>query len=172
MNCEKLQENLYDYLDDTLSPGEKAAAEKHFIGCSVCRDAVQRELLLAETMSNRFRLAVEPVALDEHKMARAVQRSIVKSAERSPYPFWSRLAIPLAAAALILIGATWLVHRVGSGRTSSLSAVDSMAASAQLVPIHFSYAVPEYTFQREGTMVIDALTYETHTVDGALVARK
>jgi len=175
MNCEHLQENLYDYLDDILSSAEKAAAEKHLLSCSICREAVQRELFHAETISNQLRQAVEPVALGENaqrQMARAVQRSIAKSPERSPFSFWSRLAIPLAAAALILISASWLAHRVISGRTSNRSTVNSVAASAQVVPIHFSYSVPEYTFQKEGALVIDALTYERRSVDGALIARK
>ena len=175
MNCEQLQENLYDYLDDALSPVEKAAAEKHILNCSLCREAVQRELHFAKTISNHFSQAVESVALDENtrrRMARAVQRSIPQSSECSSYSFWSRVAIPLAAAALILFVATWLVHRTTSRHTSNHRSVDSLAASPPVVPVHFSYSVPEYTFRKEGNRVIDALTYETRSVDGALLAKR
>lgn len=174
MNCEHLQESLYDYLDDILSPAERGAVQKHLDACSVCGQAVQRELLLARTLSDRFRQAVGLIALDpnaQRAMARTVQRRVTKCQRYSSFSFWRRLAMPFAAATLVLAGAIWLGRQVISEPTRYSNAPFSLAGGA-LVPIHFSYPVPHYIFQREGTMIVDALTYDTNVADGALLASK
>jgi anti-sigma factor RsiW len=177
MNCERLRENLYDYLDDALSPAEKAAAQRHLLGCSVCRQAVQSELLLEQTLSSQLKQAVETIALDasaRRGMARAVQRRIAESQKRSSFSFWSRLAVPVAAAGLILMAAIsiWIGQHSIAGRDPHLDARVSPGAGHREVPIHVSYSVPGYTFQREGALVVDALTSDTRVVDGALLAKK
>src|SRR5690242_19853906 len=121
MKCEHLQENLYDYLDDTLSPPEKAAAEEHLLACEFCRQIVQRELQLARTLSDRFSQAVESVSLDanaQRGLAIAVQRSLQTSQQRFSFAFWPRLAMPIAAAAVLLLATIWLGHHVVSQSSS------------------------------------------------------
>jgi anti-sigma factor RsiW len=170
MNCGHFQERLYDYLDDTLSPPEKAAADDHLLGCRVCRQAIQSELMLARTISNRLKQAVEPVALDANArraMARAVERSFAQSHQQASVFFWLRLAMPFAALALILMSGIWISQRVISRQTEHLNKPNSVA-SRGVVSIHFSYSVPDYTFRKEGTLVVDALTPDTRSIDGAL----
>jgi anti-sigma factor RsiW len=175
MNCEHLQEILYDYLDDTLSPAEKASAEKHLLGCSACRQALQREVLLAQTLSDRLKQGVEKIAMDtnaQRGIVRAVQRRIAHPFERLSFSFWSRLAVPVAASGLVLIGAIWLGHRFFTRQNSHPNAPVSLITSSYEVPVHDSYAVPTYIFQREGGLVIDALTDDTRSMDGALLVKR
>ena len=175
MNCERLQQILYDYLDDTLSPAEKASAEKHLIGCSACRQALQREVLLAQTLSDRLGQGVEKIAMDtnaQRGMVRAVQRRVAPPLERLPFSFWGRLAVPVAASGLVLIGAIWIGHRFFAGQHPNSNSPVSLTTSSQEVPVHDSYAVPTYTFQREGGLVIDALTDDIRFMDGALLVKR
>ena len=175
MNCERLQPDLCDYLDGTLSPEEKAAAQEHLLGCSACRQALQREQLLTQTLAAQLQQAVEAVALDaqgQRIMARAVQRRIAKSEEPRLFSFWNRIALPFAAAALVLLGTIWLVNQVASQRTSLVKAPPTMAAGRAIVPVHLLYSVPNYIFHKEGNVIVDALTYDTRSMDGALLAKK
>lgn len=175
MNCERLQEILYDYLDDTLSPAEKASAEKHLIGCSACRQELQREVLLARTLSDRLGQVVEKIALDtnvQKMMGRAVHRRIAKPSEPLLFSFWIRLAVPVAASGLVLIGAISIGSRFFSGQHPNSNSPVSLTSSSREVPVHDSYAVPTYTFQREGGLVIDALTDDTRSMDGALLVKR
>ena len=173
MNCEQLRENLYDYLDGSLLPSEQAAAERHLAGCLVCREAVRRESQLAQSLSRRFEQAVETVALDpvtRRGMAAAVERKVAGSRERPPVLFWRRLALPFAAAAVMLMAAIWMRHHFVAGPNSHLETARLPAPSDNHeVRIHVSYSVPGYIFRKEGHLVIDALTCNTLVADGALL---
>ncbi len=170
MNCEHL--NLYDYLDDSLSPSRKAAAEKHLAGCPACREAVRRESQLAQSLFSRLEQAVETVALDpaaQRVMATAVERKIAQDRERPLVLFWRRLAWPLAAAAVILMAALWMEHHfVAEQNPHAQTARLPARADHREVLIHLSYSVPGYTFRKEGNLVVDALTCDTLVADGTL----
>ena len=173
MNCEQLQENLFEYLDETLSPAEKAAAEKHLAGCGVCRDTVQRELLQAQTLSSRLSQAIESVALDSNAQRRIVNtvRSRSAKSRESSFSFWSRFAVPACVAAVVLIAASWIGHHRFTEGNSRSNAGVSLAPTGR-VPIHFSYSIPDYFFHQEGGVVVDTLIIDTRFVDGALLARE
>jgi anti-sigma factor RsiW len=175
MNCEHLRENLYDYLDGSLSPSGKAAAEEHLARCLACRQAVQRESQLAQSLFSRLEQAVETVALDSltrRRMATAVERKIAQSRERPFVLFWSRLALPFAAAAAILMAAIWMGLHFVAGQNSHLQTARlPRPAGNREVLIHLSYSVPAYTFRKEGNLVVDALTCDTIVADGALLVK-
>ncbi len=197
MNCGHFQEDLYDYLDDTLGPARKAAAEEHLRTCGGCRDMVQGELALAETLSTRLERAVESVALDADARSRIAKAVLQSSGEEGAKPNrwllslllgrsgagrrgashaviqspW-RLAFPVAAAALILIGGIWISHRLLPDRVTNRQMPASLAASDRVTSVHVFCSVPAYTFQAEGDLVIDALTRETVSMDVPLVAER
>ena len=175
MNCEHLRENLYEYLDDSLSTPEKAAAQQHLSGCPVCREAVRRESQLARSLSGRLEQAVEMVALDpvaRRGMATAVERKLAASRDRPPVLFWSCLAWPFATAAVILMVAIWMgLHSVAGQNSHSEMARLPAPGGNREVLIHLSYSVPGYTFRKEGNLVIDALTSDTLVADGALLMK-
>jgi anti-sigma factor RsiW len=175
MNCEHLQEIFYDYLDDTLSAAEKAVAEKHLLGCSACRQALQREALVAQTLSGRLGQAVDEIVLDanaQRRMVREVQRKVGDPSEAWSFAFWGRLAVPGVASGLVLIGAIWIGYRFFAGQHPNSNSPVSLTTSSREVPVHDSYAVPTYTFHREGGLVIDALTDDIRFMDGALLVKR
>ena len=172
MNCEHLRESIYDYLDDSLSPSDKADAERHLSGCAACREVVGRETDLAQSLSSRFEEAVDAVALDpivRREMVAAVERKVAGPGERAPLGFWKRLALPFAAAAVILVVAVSMGHHFSGGeRSHGETALAPTPVEKGEAVIHVSYSVPGYTFRREGNLVIDALTFDTLVADGAL----
>lgn len=199
MNCGHFQENLYDYLDDTLSPSEKAAAEEHLLQCSACQQAVQSELLLARTLSTRLTQAVESINLDSNARKGITRAALQTLGREEPRPHRSlvslllgrrqpvrdgfqssvepgswqrRLVLPFAAAVLVTIGGLWLGRQFLSERSASHDPTGSMAVTDQAVSVHVFCSVPTYSFQREGNMVVDALTYDTRSMDGALLEKK
>jgi anti-sigma factor RsiW len=173
MNCQHL--DLYGYLDDSLSPSEKAAAQRHLSGCRVCRQAVRRESQLASSLSSRLEQVVETVALDplaRRGMAMAVGRKIAQSSQRPLVPLWSRLALPLVTAAVMLMAAIWMGRYFVAGQNSHLdTAYIPTLANDREISIHVAYSAPGYTFRREGNLVIDALTHDTWVADGALLVK-
>jgi len=170
MNCEHLRESLYEYLDDSLSPSEKAAAQRHLAECASCREAVRREQQLAHSLSSRFELAVQPLSLDpaaQRSMVAALSRKISPLPVRPPVSFWSRFALPLSAATAVLVLGIWMGRSFISGRDSTAH-VQPYAAERGVV-VHISYSQPQYIFQKKGSMVIDSLVSDTRVADGAMV---
>lgn len=177
MNCERFQEILLEYVDDALSPAEKAAAQAHLGECSSCRELVQDEWLTRQVLSGRLREAVEPVTLDAHtkrRMAAAIRKQIESTPESkktSVFATWMfHLLIPASAACLILIFAIWLGHSFIRPRDPS--ATISPGPVVIEIPVHASYSALHYTFRQEGAMVVDALTSDTRVTDGTLLAKR
>jgi anti-sigma factor RsiW len=192
MNCGHFQEDLYDFLDDTLAPAKKAAAEEHLRTCGACRDLVQGELALTETLSTRLERAVEPVALDaagRRKIAEALRRSTAEATHPDSVSFLARLfgmrgselgtagaviqspwrlALPVAAAALLLVAGIWVGPRFLRERSASRIAPGSVAVAEPFVAVHASDSVPVYTFQNDGNYVVDAITIDMLSMDGSL----
>ncbi len=169
MNCERLQENLYEYLDGTLSPDEKAAAEKHMLACNTCRQALQNERLTAQTLSGQFKEAVAKIELDagaRPSMERAVRQTLDSQPKQRSTPFWMRLIWPAMAAGAALIVVVFLGNRFRAVSHSTIAQVPA----GRVVPVQVSYSAPRYTFRRDGAQVVDALTDDRRTVDGALMA--
>ncbi len=197
MNCGKFQESLYEYLDSTLPPAEKAQAEAHLGACGACRELVQNEFRLAQVLSTRLEKAVESVALDADARSRIAKAVLQASGEEGAKPNrwllslllgrsgagrrgashaviqrpW-RLAFPVFAAALVVIGGIWISHRLFPERVPNRQMPASLAASDGATSVHVACSVPAYTFQAEGDLVIDALTRETVSMDVPLVAER
>lgn len=74
MNCERFQEYLFEYMDDSLPLSERAVAEQHLAGCSACREAAQQESQLTQSLSRWLEQAIEPVALNTAAKRRMATR--------------------------------------------------------------------------------------------------
>jgi anti-sigma factor RsiW len=192
MNCGHFQEDLYEYLDDTLAPAEKVAAEAHLRTCGACRDLVQGELALAHALSSQLERAVESVALDAAGRGRitdAVRRSTAAARRPDSVSFLARLfgmgalepgtpgavsqspwrfALPVAAAALLMVTGIWVGPRLLRERSASRIAPGSVAVAEPFVAVHASDSVPVYTFQNDGNYVVDAITIDMLSMDGSL----
>ena len=192
MNCGHFQENLYEYLDDTLAPAEKAAAEAHLRTCGACRDLVQAESALAQALSSQLERAVESVSLDaagRSRITNAVRRSTAGTTRPDSVSFFARLlgsrasesgtrspdirspwrfALPIAAAALLLATGIWVGPRFLHEHGASRITPGSLADAEPVVDVHASNCVAVYTFQNDGNFVVDAITVDTLSIDGSL----
>ena len=170
MNCRQFQDELYEYLEGSLSLQDQAAAEQHLAQCAACRLAFQGERETARRLSNTFRGATDALRLPPEVGRRVVTAlSQPRGAAEEPrieLCFWRRWAWPLAAAAvglLVLVGFFSFVQVPGLRMARPPSRETGEAALVQ-----FSYVVPTYTFRREGGFVVDALTYQTNVVNQKL----
>lgn len=176
MNCEGFQKNLLDYVDDALSPTEKAEAQAHLGECGACRELVQDEWLVGQVISDRLREAVETVTLNAHAQRRMASE-VLKQIENAPepkrtfsLPSWIRFAIP--AAALVLVSAFWIGRSLIGSRDLPQKRVSSTGSGDVEVRVHLSYSEPHYTFRQQGGMVVDALISDTRVTDGTLLPKK
>ena len=177
MNCERFQKNLFEYLDESLSPSDMAAARSHLGGCSVCRKVLQRELERAEAISGRLEQMVKRVTLEPHvqrAMVAAVEREIAGPHRPSPVSFWRRLALPFATAAALLMASSWVgYHFYEAGNIQHpTSNIQHPLNSGEQVLVHVAYSVPEYTFEQKDDTVIDALTNVPRVADGTLLVNR
>jgi len=172
MNCRRFQDELYEYLDGSLSPRAQAAAEQHLAGCAGCRQALQAERETAQCLSNTFRGATESLQLPPEVGCRVVaalaQQRCAPDEPRGEAIFWHRWAWPLAAAAsgLVLLAGFFFFARAPGPEMPR----PHPHLAGEGVSIQLSYVVPTYTFRREGGFVVDALTYQTNVVNQKLRA--
>jgi len=170
MNCRRFQNDLYEYQEGSLSPRVRAAAEKHLSECAACRQRLEQEQQVAQSLADGFRRTAAPLQLppsvgrrvltaiaDEGRAAHQAQGHVLLS----PHSTWP---LALAASVLLLLGGWALFLRApGPGGTRPQPRLAEGDVSIQL-----SYVVPVYTFRQEGGTVIDALTYQTNVLNERL----
>jgi anti-sigma factor RsiW len=173
MNCRRFQHRLYEYLDGTLPPGKQAAAESHLSGCAACRQALQAERQIAQSLSEKFRRTTDSLRLPPEVQRRVLaaladQRRASDEGQGSLFS-WGRWAWPLglATSSLLLVAGVFIYVRASRPQTGP--AQPRLAGGEVLVQL--SYVVPTYTFRQEGGFVIDALTYQTNVIDERLPAQ-
>lgn len=173
MNCGRFEREIYEYLDGSLSPRARAAAERHLSGCAACRQKVSQERWSAQSLSDKFRRATDslqlPPQFGHRVLAALADEHGVPDTQQGIVLFWRRLVWPLAAAAsglLLLAGFFFFVRPPGPEAPHS-----QPHAAENEVSVHLSYVLPIYTFRREGGFVIDALTYQTNVIDERLPAQ-
>ena len=172
MNCRRFQNDLYEYQEGSLSPRVRAAAEKHLSECAACRQRLDQEQQVAQSLADGFRRTAAPLRLpssvgrrvlaamaDESRAAREARGHLLVS----PHLAWP---LALAASVLLILGGWALFLRPpGPGGARPQPRLAEGGVSIQL-----SYVVPVYTFRQEGGFVIDALTYQTNVLNERLYA--
>jgi anti-sigma factor RsiW len=160
MNCRRFQNQLYEYVEGTLSPTARAEAEGHLAACSNCREALRREQETAPALAARFQRGTE------------IRDRILAASRRQPEPIgfaesllalWRRFAVPAAISAFLLLAlGALMVTNIFRGQTqggNTIGVGEHGVPSA--VAIQVSSRVPTYRFHREGNSVVDTLSYET-----------
>jgi anti-sigma factor RsiW len=167
MNCREFQNEMFEYLEGSLSAGARAAAEKHLAQCAGCGELVSRQRRFAQSMARELERATGSLRLPPEvgrRVVAKVREQASPPAERSGWAWlWRRLELPLAigTCALVLLGGMWLVpHQRVREAVPAQAGVARRSVSVQL-----SYVVPTYTFRREDGHVVDALTYQTTVVN-------
>ncbi len=106
MNCQDFQNELYEYVESTISATERAAAEQHLAGCDACRRAVEKEQKLAGILAARLRQSGETLKLNPE-----IRYHVLVAARHNP------------ASIKASESATWFVRGdIGSGWRPSLYA--------------------------------------------------
>jgi len=173
MNCERLQENLFEFLDGTLSPSEMESAHRHVETCAGCLKRVEHEKAFEGSMAERFREAVAGIQLDAHvrrRIATALERKVVEPARGRLFSAWKRLVFPLAATGALAVALIWVgQHRAVTPAPQRGTPRIAPQPATREVSVHVMYCTPNYTFHREGDTVIDALTCDPQVAEGNLI---
>jgi anti-sigma factor RsiW len=170
MNCRRFQNQLFEYVEGSLSTRAMIAAKEHLAGCDACREAVRKEEAIAQGLSRLLQQRVEAL-----KLPPEFRRDILAADRREPAPaamvefiknWWTRLAAPLSigAAVLVLGAVSWLSHFPGSQKPGLETAQRTGRNQPGAVLVQLSSHVPTYQFRREGNAVIDTLSVETVAV--------
>ena len=78
MNCEHIQSDLQDYLEDSLSPGEKADVEGHIRACKTCQMHFEAARRLERALQGQT-LSVPPAGFTTLIVASAARQRTTKS---------------------------------------------------------------------------------------------
>ena len=180
MNCRRFQKQLLEYVEETLSAGARAEAERHLAHCAHCREALSREQRFAQALSGSLRQETETLTLRPE-----IRQNILMAARRKPAPptmmesvmgLWNRFAWPAAISmsALLVISCLVLVHfsRPRAGTTEIARSGEPIShtdvAPYPAVSIQIESRVPAWKFHTEGNHVIDALSDETVIASGTI----
>ena len=173
MNCRRFQHQLYEFLDGTLWSRAQAAADEHLAECDTCRQSVQQQRQLAQSLSHQLQSSTESLHLSpviQHRIKAALADTPASRHEVPPvHLLWRRLAWPVAIAACLILLAVMTAEFVRRSHAPGDLATRSQPRGAPPAAfIHLTYSVPAYTFRREGTLVIDALTRQDIVVNATL----
>ena len=154
------------------TPGAQAAAAKHLSGCAACRQTLQQEREIAQSLSDEFRRSTDSLQLPQEVQSRVLaalaDQGGARLEEQGSVFSWGRLAWPLglAASVSLLLAGFFCFTRA----PKSKSAPSQPALAGDDVSVQLTYVVPTYTFRQEGGFVIDALIYQTNVVSERLPA--
>ncbi len=169
MNCKRVEYWLDEYVEGTLPPGKRAAAERHLAACAACRARLRRYREFGRSLTNHMQQATQSLRLrpeSERRLLQALREAAPQTARpglpRLSWAWWTRWLPWAAAACLLAAGALLAAYLAWRPSRGSAASTDS----SSLVPIHLSYITPRLTFRQEGAYVIDTLSYETVTADG------
>jgi anti-sigma factor RsiW len=174
MNCRRFQDQVFEYVEGSLSARARAAAEEHLAGCPACREAVRQEEALRQRLARRLRQGAESL-----KLSPEIRRNLLAAARREPASpalseliagWWARFALPLSAGvAVLMLGAIlWLNHLIGPQPPGGAIAQRPGRDAASAVSVEWSSRVPTYQFRREGNAVVDTLSVQTVSVNVTL----
>jgi anti-sigma factor RsiW len=161
MNCQRFKDQLFEYVEGSLSADARAAADQHLARCDACRQAVRQERQVAQALADRFQQATGKLVLRPQIRSRIVAVSRRESAPRPAAAWWHRLAWPVGIAACLLLAAAFVL----AGRFRG-------ARVDPAVSIQVSYRVPIHKFRQEGGLVLDTVSYETIAINETLIPAK
>jgi anti-sigma factor RsiW len=150
MNCQSFHDQVFEYLDGSLSASAQSAAESHLEQCAACRQAVRAH----QELSARFRRETDGLLL-RPEVKRRIEEALTDTAaapamEQPLLGFWRRFAWPAAIAAAVFVAAGLSLRRPLPPRPQP--------SKDESVSIRFSSCEPTYTFRRRNNLVMDALT--------------
>ena len=172
MNCENFNDRLPEYLEDTLSTAEQAAAREHVQKCDACRQALAQEEVRARSIRLSFDRETQRLFLRPE-----TRRNVLNALKRPKFPptageriqtffaiFWRHPAwagTVLLCLVLLISGSLYL----GPARHSSAPAAvkDDRITYVIDVPIQSE----THIYRRQNNMVVDAVGTEISLLDAS-----
>lgn len=111
MNCDTFLDLLHEYLDETLDADVASSARQHLQQCAVCRQALQREQILAKNLRLSMERATAGVSLRLQ-----LRQNVLRALESNPavsHAWW-----PVCRDFIFLrwrwVGPAWIVLAVSA----------------------------------------------------------
>lgn len=158
MNCEKFNDQLPEFLDETLSAAEQAAAREHVQNCVACRQALAREEALAKSIRLSFDLETQNLSLSAE-----TRQSILKAwkqRELGRASAWERLREwctihPWKPALAGLVFFCCVLLFISGSRL--LPPQPPARGSGEIYIIDVPMQAEVHLYRRQGNRVVDAL---------------
>jgi len=181
MNCRDFQNELYEYVEGTLSAGARAAAEQHLTGCDACRRAVEKERKLTQALYKQLQQTSETLTVRPETirsiLAAARTESPTSTMADSIVGLWRWFRLAAVPSSLLGIAVLLMaIHFSGTRNHERISVpimprVSAVTPSANnnpqtAVSVRMSYRLPIRQFHQEGNLVVDALIDETVVASG------
>jgi len=173
MNCENFNDRLPEYLEDTLSTADRAAAREHVQKCGACKKALAQQEALAKSIQLSFDRETQRLSLRPE-----TKRNILNALNRSEIPptAWERIQAYLAVlwrhpawAGTVLLCVVLLI----SGRRFYLDSARHYSAQATVDHNRITYDIDipiqteMHVFLRQNNMVVDAIVTESSVIDAS-----
>jgi predicted anti-sigma-YlaC factor YlaD len=173
MNCEDFNDRLPEFLEDTLSTADQAAAREHVRKCVACRQASAQQEALAKTIRLSFQLETQRLSLHP-----TTKQNILNALKRREFPptVWESVqaffAVLRRHPASVGSAFLCLVLLITGGRFYLDSAKYSPAqATLKDNRITYDIDIPIQTemhvFRRQNNMVVDAVVTESSAIDAS-----
>jgi hypothetical protein len=173
MNCETFNDRLPEYLEDTLSAAEQAAAREHLGKCAGCQQALAQQEALAKSIRLSFQLETQRLSLHP-----TTKQNILNALKRREFPptVWESLQAFFAVLrrhpawvgsaflclVLLITGGRFYF---GSGRHSSTQATVKNDRITYVIDVPIQTEV--HVYRRQNNMVVDAIVTETVVINGS-----
>jgi hypothetical protein len=173
MNCETFNDQLPEYLEDTLSTPEQGAAREHVQKCGACQQALAQQEALAKFIRLSFNRETQRLYLRPE-----TRRNILNALKRPGFSptAWERIQAFFAVlwrhpawAGTALICLVLLI----SGSRSYLDSAKHSAAQATVKEDRITYIVDVpiqsemHIYRRQDNMVVDAFVTENSVIDAS-----
>jgi predicted anti-sigma-YlaC factor YlaD len=173
MNCENFNDRLPEYLEDTLSTADQAAAREHVQKCDACKKALAQHEALAKSIRLSFHRETQRLSLRPE-----TKRNILNALKRPDYPpiAWERIQAFFALlwrhpawAGTVLLCLVLLI----SGSRFYLDSTEQSSAQATLKDNRITYDIDipiqteMHVYRRENNMVVDAVVTESSVIDAS-----
>jgi len=173
MNCENFNDRLPEYVDETLSAAEQAAAREHFQKCAACQRTFAQKEAFAKSIRLSFHRETQRLSLRPE-----TKRNILNALKRPEFPptasgriqaFFTVLWRHPAWAGTAILCLVLLI----SGRRFYLDSTKHSSAQATLKDNHITYDIDipmqteMHVYRRQNNMVVDAFVTEISVMDAS-----